>query len=85
MHYLERMVDELISKQRWNKFIFKFAKLNENAKKIIEQHGLKDEEFENAENYLKEPNLLELRIFSAMWNEHCSYKSSKSHLKTLTC
>ena len=31
----------------------------------------------------KEPNLLELGIFSAMWNEHCSYKSSKKYLKTL--
>ena len=52
--------------------------------KIIEQHGLKGEEFENIKKLLKrEPNLLELGIFSAMWNEHCSYKSSRSHLKKL--
>ena len=31
----------------------------------------------------RSPNLLELGLFSAMWNEHCSYKSSKKHLKTL--
>ena len=31
----------------------------------------------------REPNFLELGIFSAMWNEHCSYKSSKVHLKKL--
>ena len=52
--------------------------------KIIEKHGLKIEEFENIKKLLKrEPNLLELGIFSAMWNEHCSYKSSKIHLKKL--
>ena len=51
---------------------------------IIENHGLKDEEFENIKKLLKrEPNLLELGIFSAMWNEHCSYKSSRLHLKKL--
>ena len=31
----------------------------------------------------RDPNLLELGIFSAMWNEHCSYKSSRIHLKKL--
>ena len=52
--------------------------------KIIEKHGLKKEEFENIKKLLqREPNLLELGIFSAMWNEHCSYKSSKVHLKKL--
>ncbi len=52
--------------------------------KIIEKHGLKLEEFENIKRLLKrEPNLLELGIFSAMWNEHCSYKSSRIHLKKL--
>ncbi len=51
---------------------------------IIESHGLKLEEFENIKKLLKrEPNLLELGIFSAMWNEHCSYKSSRIHLKKL--
>ena len=51
---------------------------------IIEKHGLKIQEFENIKKLLKrDPNLLELGIFSAMWNEHCSYKSSKIHLKNL--
>ena len=52
--------------------------------KIIENHGLKEEEFKKIKKLLKrEPNLLELGIFSAMWNEHCSYKSSRIHLKKL--
>ena len=39
---------------------------------IIEKHGLKLEEFEKIKKLLnREPNLLELGIFSAMWNEHC--------------
>ena len=51
---------------------------------IIKKHGLKISEFTNIKNLLKrDPNLLELGIFSAMWNEHCSYKSSKKHLKLL--
>ena len=52
--------------------------------KIIEKHGLKTDEFNKIKKLLKrEPNLLELGIFSAMWNEHCSYKSSRLHLKKL--
>ena len=51
---------------------------------IIQNHGLKQEEYLSIKQLLKrEPNILELGIFSAMWNEHCSYKSSKKHLKTL--
>ncbi|MEC7179601.1 MAG: phosphoribosylformylglycinamidine synthase subunit PurL [Pseudomonadota bacterium] len=51
---------------------------------IIEKHGLKLEEFKIIKKLLnREPNLLELGIFSAMWNEHCSYKSSRLHLKKL--
>ena len=51
---------------------------------VIEKHGLKKEEYVSIKNLLKrEPNFLELGIFSAMWNEHCSYKSSRIHLKTL--
>ncbi len=54
------------------------------TKKIVEKHGLKTDEFENIKKLLKrEPNFLELGIFSAMWNEHCSYKSSRLHLKKL--
>ena len=50
---------------------------------IIKKHGLKLNEYENIKKLMKrDPNiLLELGIFSAMWNEHCSYKSSKIHLK----
>ena len=51
---------------------------------IVKKHGLKPEEFEKIKKLLKrDPNLLELGIFSAMWNEHCSYKSSRIHLKKL--
>ncbi len=51
---------------------------------IVEKHGLKSEEYTKIKELLgREPNLLELGIFSAMWNEHCSYKSSKIHLKNL--
>ena len=51
---------------------------------IVEKHGLKLEEYSKIKKLLnREPNLLELGIFSAMWNEHCSYKSSRIHLKTL--
>ena len=52
--------------------------------KIVEKHGLKQEEYRSIIKLLKrEPNFLELGIFSAMWNEHCSYKSSRIHLKKL--
>ena len=51
---------------------------------LVENHGLKLGEFEKiVEGLGREPNLTELGIFSAMWNEHCSYKSSKFWLKTL--
>ena len=51
---------------------------------IVEKHGLKLEEYKTIQKLLKrDPNLLELGIFSAMWNEHCSYKSSRIHLKKL--
>ena len=54
------------------------------TKHIIEKHGLNLEEFKSIQKLLKrDPNLLELGIFSAMWNEHCSYKSSRLHLKKL--
>ena len=51
---------------------------------VVEQHGLSPEEYERVLNALgREPNLLELGIFSVMWSEHCSYKSSRLHLKKL--
>ena len=47
-------------------------------------HGLNKEEFSKICELLKRvPNITELAIFSAMWNEHCSYKSSRKHLKKL--
>ena len=52
--------------------------------KIAIEHGLKKEEFNKICELLKRtPNITELGIFSAMWNEHCSYKSSRIHLKNL--
>ncbi len=49
---------------------------------IISQHGLSSDEYQRILQVLgREPNLTELGIFSAMWSEHCSYKSSKVHLK----
>ena len=52
--------------------------------KIAVDHGLKKTEFKAICNLLKRvPNITELGLFSAMWNEHCSYKSSKIHLKKL--
>jgi len=51
---------------------------------VAVDHGLKKEEFSKICELLKRtPNITELAIFSAMWNEHCSYKSSKIHLKKL--
>ena len=51
---------------------------------IAIDHGLTKEEFKKINDLLKrQPNINELAIFSAMWNEHCSYKSSRKHLKTL--
>jgi phosphoribosylformylglycinamidine synthase II len=51
---------------------------------IVAAHGLSPEEYESVQAALgREPNLLELGIFSVMWSEHCSYKSSRIHLKKL--
>jgi len=51
---------------------------------LVAQHGLKPDEYERFLKLLgREPTITELGIVSAMWNEHCSYKSSKVHLKTL--
>src|SRR6186713_3468444 len=50
----------------------------------LDQHGLTREEFEKIVGMLgRQPTLTELGIFSVMWSEHCSYKSSRVHLKTL--
>jgi phosphoribosylformylglycinamidine synthase II len=51
---------------------------------IAIDHGLKKDEYKKICELLKRiPNITELGIFSAMWNEHCSYKSSRFHLKNL--
>ena len=51
---------------------------------IAIEHGLKKDEYKKICDLLKRvPNITELAIFSAMWNEHCSYKSSRKHLKKL--
>jgi len=51
---------------------------------VVEAHGLSPEEYERVLSALgREPNLVELGIFSVMWSEHCSYKSSRFHLKQL--
>ena len=51
---------------------------------IVAEHGLSPEEYDRVLNALgREPNLVELGIFSVMWSEHCSYKSSRIHLKKL--
>jgi len=52
--------------------------------KVAIEHGLKSDEYKKICKLLKRtPNITELGIFSAMWNEHCSYKSSRIHLKKL--
>jgi phosphoribosylformylglycinamidine synthase subunit PurL len=52
--------------------------------KVAVEHGLKKDEYKKICDLLKRvPNITELGIFSAMWNEHCSYKSSRLHLKKL--
>ncbi|MDJ0859416.1 MAG: phosphoribosylformylglycinamidine synthase subunit PurL [Dinoroseobacter sp.] len=51
---------------------------------LIEAHGLKPDEYDRILDIIgREPTFTELGIFSAMWNEHCSYKSSKIHLRKL--
>ncbi|MFL5446851.1 MAG: AIR synthase related protein, partial [Myxococcales bacterium] len=51
---------------------------------IVAQHGLTEEEYRRIVGHLgRDPNLVELGIFSAMWSEHCSYKSSRRFLQNL--
>jgi len=51
---------------------------------LIASHGLKPDEYQRILDLIgREPSFTELGIFSAMWNEHCSYKSSKKWLRTL--
>src|SRR5439155_26412153 len=52
---------------------------------ILRNHGLTADEYDRIKSLLggREPSLTELGIFSVMWSEHCSYKSSRVHLKRL--
>ena len=51
---------------------------------LVAEHGLKPDEYQRILDLIgREPSFTELGIFSAMWNEHCSYKSSKVHLRNL--
>jgi phosphoribosylformylglycinamidine synthase II len=51
---------------------------------VVAEHGLSPDEYERVLHAMgREPNLTELGIFSVMWSEHCSYKSSRVHLKKL--
>src|ERR1700733_12495287 len=52
---------------------------------IVREHGLTPEEYEKVKQLLggRDPTITELGIFSVMWSEHCSYKSSRVHLKRL--
>ena len=51
---------------------------------LVKEHGLNEEEYKLVLDIMgREPNINELGIFSVMWSEHCSYKSSKKWLKTL--
>ncbi len=51
---------------------------------IIEEHGISPDEYERIKEIMgREPNFTELGVFSVMWSEHCSYKSSRVHLSRL--
>ncbi|RMF12199.1 MAG: phosphoribosylformylglycinamidine synthase II, partial [Alphaproteobacteria bacterium] len=51
---------------------------------LVAEHGIDEREYARILELLgREPNLTELGIFSVMWSEHCSYKSSRIHLKKL--
>ena len=58
--------------------------MNKISKELVEEHGINEDEYEFILKSLKrEPTFTELGIFSAMWSEHCSYKSSKFWLNKL--
>src|SRR5437660_5981845 len=62
----------------------KTAKREKVSPALVAAHGLTSEEYQRILALIgREPSITELGIFSAMWNEHCSYKSSKIHLRTL--
>lgn len=54
------------------------------TQEVIEQHGFTEDEYSRIKEIMgREPNFTELGVFSVMWSEHCSYKSSRVHLKRL--
>ena len=54
----------------------------QNINEVLTSHKLSQSDYENIKEILqREPNIVEIGIFSAMWSEHCSYKSSKIYLK----
>ncbi len=58
--------------------------MTEITPQIVREHGLSEEEYGRIERLLdRAPNLVELGIFSVMWSEHCSYKSTRVHLRRL--
>jgi len=58
--------------------------MSEITPEIVSRHGFTPDEYEEVKRHLgREPNLVELGVFSVMWSEHCSYKSSRAHLKNL--
>lgn len=58
--------------------------MTQNLKKLAIEYGLSESEYDKVLDILgRDPNQLELGIFSVMWSEHCSYKSSRLHLKKL--
>jgi phosphoribosylformylglycinamidine synthase II len=58
--------------------------MSEITPEVVARHGFTPQEYEEVKRHLgREPNLTELGVFSVMWSEHCSYKSSRVHLKNL--
>ena len=58
--------------------------MTEITPEIVAEHGLSADEYEQIKSHIgRAPNLLELGVFSVMWSEHCSYKSSRRHLAKL--
>jgi phosphoribosylformylglycinamidine synthase len=51
---------------------------------IVKDHGLSEDEYRKIQSLLgRDPNIVELGVFSVMWSEHCSYKSTRAHLRKL--
>ena len=58
--------------------------MTEITPEIVREHGLSDSEYANIKRLLnRDPNYVELGVFSVMWSEHCSYKSTRAHLRRL--